>query len=226
MDNSLNPSELLLLVDEAIGIPDGIINCVELNRLLKMLAEDVTNGRQESENQRLIQEDRLKALEEALAEVNEAMDQFEDLQPNVQEGAAETRRDDEKSKEVESGLEETEDVAEDQYNDEQMKVVESTSDDKQEVTEKEQVNEVLEESVGTRVCQLRFIAATIRVEVRPVHLKCTRGAPGDHTLVPVNRDLLRLLGCCRADRDQCDRGTVKNGTLYELNCQRLTVVTR
>uniref|UniRef100_A0AAG5DB54 Uncharacterized protein n=1 Tax=Anopheles atroparvus TaxID=41427 RepID=A0AAG5DB54_ANOAO len=79
--SSASQSELVLLVDEAIGIPDGVINCVELNRLLKQLAEGLTSSGKELENQRLLQDERLKALEEAFGEIHEAMNHFEEAQP-------------------------------------------------------------------------------------------------------------------------------------------------
>uniref|UniRef100_A0A182IPU1 Fringe-like glycosyltransferase domain-containing protein n=1 Tax=Anopheles atroparvus TaxID=41427 RepID=A0A182IPU1_ANOAO len=79
--SSASQSELVLLVDEAIGIPDGVINCVELNRLLKQLAEGLTSSGKELESQRLLQDERLKALEEAFGEIHEAMNHFEEAQP-------------------------------------------------------------------------------------------------------------------------------------------------
>ncbi|XP_035788070.1 adenylate cyclase, terminal-differentiation specific-like isoform X1 [Anopheles albimanus] len=56
-----NDGMLEALVDEAIGLPDGIINCTELNRLLKELVARII------ELQRAEYEERLCAVEEALA---------------------------------------------------------------------------------------------------------------------------------------------------------------
>ncbi|XP_050074958.1 uncharacterized protein LOC126562482 [Anopheles maculipalpis] len=66
-----SPSDLEALVDEAIALPDGIINCTELNRLLKCLVEGMSKISQELEDLQTANEERFQTLEDAITESKE-----------------------------------------------------------------------------------------------------------------------------------------------------------
>ncbi|ETN63065.1 hypothetical protein AND_005235 [Anopheles darlingi] len=66
-----NGEMLEALIDEAIGLPDGIINCTELNRLLKELVIRLTDNIKQFDLQRTDYEERLCAIEEAVALVQQ-----------------------------------------------------------------------------------------------------------------------------------------------------------
>uniref|UniRef100_A0A182ME89 Uncharacterized protein n=1 Tax=Anopheles culicifacies TaxID=139723 RepID=A0A182ME89_9DIPT len=76
MDES-TPTDLEALVDEAIALPDGVINCTELNRLLKFLVEGVSTIAKEIEDLRTTNTERFQTLEDAIAEAKEQEEQVE-----------------------------------------------------------------------------------------------------------------------------------------------------
>uniref|UniRef100_A0A182YPB9 Uncharacterized protein n=1 Tax=Anopheles stephensi TaxID=30069 RepID=A0A182YPB9_ANOST len=65
------PSDLEALVDEAIALPDGVINCTELNRLLKYLVEGMSKLSQELEDLQTANEERFQTLEDTITESKE-----------------------------------------------------------------------------------------------------------------------------------------------------------
>uniref|UniRef100_A0A182WC49 Uncharacterized protein n=1 Tax=Anopheles minimus TaxID=112268 RepID=A0A182WC49_9DIPT len=82
MDES-TPTDLEALVDEAIALPDGVINCTELNRLLKFLVEGVSKIAQEIEDVRTTNDERFQTFEDAIADANVPADTEEEEQPTL-----------------------------------------------------------------------------------------------------------------------------------------------
>uniref|UniRef100_A0A0E4GBB6 Uncharacterized protein n=1 Tax=Anopheles gambiae TaxID=7165 RepID=A0A0E4GBB6_ANOGA len=74
------PSDLEALVDEAIALPDGVINCTELNRLLKYLVEGMCKISQEIDDARTTNDDRFQLLEDAIADLKEPEEPEEEAQ--------------------------------------------------------------------------------------------------------------------------------------------------
>ncbi|XP_049299220.1 uncharacterized protein LOC125771992 [Anopheles funestus] len=74
-------SDMEALVDEAITLPDGVINCTELNRLLKCLVEGVSKIAQEFDDLRTTNDERFQMLEDSIAEAQQPADTEEEEQP-------------------------------------------------------------------------------------------------------------------------------------------------
>ncbi|XP_061506373.1 uncharacterized protein LOC133392090 [Anopheles gambiae] len=80
-----NLSDLEGLVDDAITLPDCVINCTELRRLLKHLVEGVSKASQKVEDLRTTIEERFQSLEDAIAEVKQPEEPDEPEEEEEQE---------------------------------------------------------------------------------------------------------------------------------------------
>lgn len=80
-----NLSDLEGLVDDAITLPDCVINCTELRRLLKYLVEGVSKASQEVEDLRTTIEERFQSLEDTIAEVKQPEEPEEPEEEEEQE---------------------------------------------------------------------------------------------------------------------------------------------
>ncbi|XP_053667139.1 uncharacterized protein LOC128716243 [Anopheles marshallii] len=76
-------NDLEALVDDAIALPDGVINCTELNRLLKYLVEGVSKIANEFEDLRTTNDERFQLFEDAIAEAKEQAETYVEQQPTL-----------------------------------------------------------------------------------------------------------------------------------------------
>ncbi|XP_052893510.1 uncharacterized protein LOC128301194 [Anopheles moucheti] len=79
----VEPTSDNLEVDEAIALPDGVINCTELNRLLKYLVEGVSKIAKDFEELQTSNDERFQMFEDAIADAKDQTETEEEEQPTL-----------------------------------------------------------------------------------------------------------------------------------------------